>query len=202
MVVGYGGGANQVADVKTELFNRGVERVTKFCQVNSLLLPSIESVPSERWRVGACAYYRKDTIKICLAECAFPCTQNQVRNWNWPGSSVDREPYGVLCHELGHHVDLYSGIQGWAYSSEFSETMMKASGEKKLTNYCPNPAEWFAEMFRLYVTNHALLQLIRPKTWKLLRERWKPVSHKNWIIELGADCPKRIIESNLKKGLG
>lgn len=173
--------------------------MVRFCEVNKLPIPKIEAVLLDDWLVGACAYYRKDSIKICLEECAFPCSEAQARNWNWPGSTVDREPYGVLCHELGHHADFHTGVKKWSYGSEYCVAVMEESGEPKLTNYCPNPAEWFAEMFRLFVTNHALLKVVRPVTWSILRRKWTPVSGDNWIRELGKGAPKRIIESNKKK---
>lgn len=169
---------------KRDWFDLGRARVRRFCEKNNTPLPAIKPITKEEWYVGACAYYRPQTIYICLEECAHPCTEKQTRNWNWPGNTVDREPYGVLCHELGHHCDWLTGENKWAYGSEYSQQVMERSGEKKLTNYCPNPAEWFAEMFRLFVTNAALLEAIRPKTFAILRERWKPVSRREWVEEL------------------
>jgi len=181
------------------LYNRGVSRVTAFCEANDLLVPSISWCPRESWEVGACAYYRKDMIHICLEECARPATEYAVRNWNWPGSSVDREPYGVLCHELGHHVDYHASENKGPYYGEYGGTICEQSGEQPISGYHPNDSEWFAEMFRLFVTNHALLYELRPRTWDLLTKRWQPVSGDDWRAELGADCPARIVVSQVRK---
>lgn len=184
---------------RQELYELGRVRVKLFCQANNLVLPSIFAMERSEWHVDACAYYRKDCIKICLAECARPCTGANTRNWNWPGSTIDREPYGVLCHELGHHCDLYAGVKKGAYYSEFCEQVQAASGEPPITTYCPNPAEWFAEIFRLFITNHALLKELRPKAWALLRERFKPVSRADWVAELGTNVPSRVVRSQEMK---
>lgn len=37
-----------------------------------------------------------------------------------------------------------------------------------ITSYAPNAMEWFAEIFRLFVTNPDLLKLIRPKAYKAI----------------------------------
>lgn len=44
--------------------------------------------------------------------------------------------------------------------------------EKPLTNYCPNDNEWFAELFRLFVTNPDLLSRVRKKIYPKFLERW------------------------------
>lgn len=194
---------------KWDLYERGVERVSRFCEVNSLTLPAIVATPRDEWYVAACAYYRpvdlktdrffkktlKPGINICLEECASVCNSAPSRNWNWPGSTTDREPYGVLAHEIGHHADWSVGVKKWSYGSEYCEVVMALSGEPPITSYCPNPAEWFAECFRLFVTNAALLAQIRPKTHAILLQRFKPVSGACWFKELGANVPERVVKA-------
>jgi hypothetical protein len=184
---------------KKKLAALGVRQIMRFCRINEMPSPAVKIIPREDWHVSTCAYYRKETISICLEECQWPCGEAMSRNWTWPGNTVDREPYGVICHELGHHVDWLTGKERHAYSSEFSEELMKESREKPLTGYCPNPAEWFAEMFRLFVTNHYLLKAVRPKTWKLFRSRWKPVSGEDWEAEMGGNVPSRIVKAARNK---
>lgn len=187
---------------KQALYLRGCSRVKWFCQANEIPIPSISTVDKEDWHFGStCAYYRSACgIVICLQQCANPCSEGQVRNWNWPGSTTDREPFGVLCHELGHHCDWTKSERKGSYYGDYGVSVMKQSGEKPITGYCPNPAEWFAEMFRLFVTNHALLRCIRPKAWELLSSQWKPVSSDDWRKELGDGVPARVIQTLINKG--
>lgn len=190
---------------KKYLFLLGYKVIERFCIVNRLPIPRVFSIDQVDWFVDSCAYYRhyhhakpSNEINICLNKCARVATESQVRNWNWPGSTTDREPYGVLCHELGHHCDLHAGENKGKYWSEYSEKIMKASGEPPITSYAPNPAEWFAEIFRLFVTNYDLLRLLRPKAYELIRERFNPVSPAPWQVALGSNVPKRIL-TNLEK---
>lgn len=189
----------EISKDKNKLYRNGVDHVARFCEANQIVIPKIQAVPKNKWRVNACAFYRKNYIQICLEACARPCSNYDVRNWNWPGSSIDREPFGVLCHELGHHCDYWAGGLRWDYGSEYSTEVMKKSGEKPLTTYCPNSAEWFAEHFRLFVSNHALLQVLRPRTHALLRERWTPITGDDWVKEMGTNVPDRVLKSQRNK---
>ena len=186
---------------KTILYLKGIERVKTFCDVNNIRIPEI-SRGDRNWRFSVCAYYRPQYgIRISLKDCAPSATESQVRNWNWWGSVTDREPGGVLCHELGHHVDLLMAVNHrGAYWSDYGEAVRKESGEKPITSYCPNSAEWFAEMFRLFVTNGVLLEKLRPKTFSILTRKFQPVSDHNWEVELGVEVPQRIL-LNLRKKL-
>jgi len=183
---------------KQELHEKGLELISFFCDQNNLPNPKVTVSPLKDWFVGSCAYYRASTgISICLETCSAPGTELQVRNWNWPGNTTDRTPYGVLCHELGHHVDVLAGKHKFKYSSEVSAILREDSGEKPISGYAPNDAEWFAEMFRLFVTNSQLLKLLRPRTYDLFERRWMPVSATPWEAALAPGCPDRILH-NLK----
>lgn len=171
----------------------------EFCKVNNVPVPEVIVVPKEDWEFDCCAYYRPTYIKICLSMCARPATERMVRNWNWPGSTTDREPFGVIAHELGHHCDVLLSTEKGRYYGNYSASVYMMSGEKPLTSYAPNSAEWFAEMFRLFVTNHSLLKKIRPATHSLLIQHWKPVSSDDWVVELGGNVPRRILANLWKK---
>ena len=56
-------------------------------------------------------------------------------------------------------------LKKFSYFGDYSLKLRRESGERQITSYCPNDAEWFAEIMRLFITNHALLYTIRPKTW-------------------------------------
>lgn len=157
-----------------------VTLMEQFCARNHLSVPRIVVVKPGDWRFpSTCAYYRADVVTICVERCAH--IGRAGRAWSYPGYSVDRTPYGVIQHELGHHVDhMMSSIKG-AYGGDFSVGMRAASREPKLTNYCPNDWEWFAEMFRLFATNPTFLQALRPKTYTLMVEAGlQPVETRHW----------------------
>lgn len=188
---------------KQELALKGEELVKKFCELNKL------PVPQTMWlylgdrdyeAIGTCTFYRKDTIYIAVHKCAHVGTAGS--SWSYPGYVIDRTPYGVFAHELGHHVDVHLGkklgFKQFAYSSMLSEDIMNKSGEEKLTNYCPNPAEWFAEMMRLFITNPDLLQKVRPLTYRLLRGYLTPVVKIAWEAVLFAAPDRTLLQARKK----
>lgn len=180
---------------KRSLFEEGVDLIRRFCKLNKLNMPEILLENKEDWIFEACAYYRPTYIKICVDKCAAPCGDARSQHWSWPGNTVDRTPYGVLAHELGHHCDYITGEQKYRYSSDYSITLRNASGEKAISGYCPNDAEWFAEMFRLFITNPLLLQKIRPKTFALITREFKPLKYESWESALLDEVPTRVIEA-------
>lgn len=191
------------------LIEKGRERVRQFCEANDLVVPAVVVADRTHWLVNACAYYRPDTpknrkwggvgVNLCVELCARCATEGWYRNWNWPGCVTDREPYGVICHELGHHVDWHLGSQQGVYWSDYGKWVMEHSGERPITSYAPNHAEWFAEICRLFVTNPALLRLIRPRAYELMRQKLEPIGHADWRYELGCNAPDRIVRAQANK---
>jgi hypothetical protein len=111
---------------------------------------------------------------------------------------VDRTPYGVLQHELGHHVDQLLSEQKGSYGGDFSVKLRAATGEARITSYCPNDWEWFAEIFRLFVTNSDLLRELRPRTYEQIRQQYKPVRDTPWRHVLRDAPPRNIIAAERK----
>lgn len=182
---------------KNTLFNKGVALMTSFCEANDIVTPDIRVYEPSEWMFSACAYYRRNKIHICIKKCAHVGTAG--RQWSYPGYVVDRTPFGVIQHELGHHVDVVKGTTSGAYWSDYSEQMREETGEKKITNYCPNDAEWFAEIFRLFMTNPDLLKNIRPLThaW-LITDGFKPAFNDTWRDRLRL-APERTINAAANK---
>jgi hypothetical protein len=129
-------------------------------------------------KVGTCGFYRNDVIHVAVPLCA---SMNPM--YSWAGFISDRTPYGVIQHELGHHVDqVLSGFDVYSRQPKvtldnlplrgglFSTEIRHKSGEPAITSYSPNTMEWFAEIFRLFVTNPCLLALIRPRAYDALLE--------------------------------
>lgn len=184
---------------RAQLYNLGVERMKVFCDLNGLPVPTCENSARADWIVGACAYYREDGIRICTDACAWPGTAG--RAWSWPGYVIDRTPYGVIQHELGHHVDFLKAIKRrGAYYSDFSIELRERTGEPPITSYAPNDGEWFAEIMRLFITNPNLLQCLRPKTFEAIRAELAPAVDGKWeeVLE-GWHAPGRTIDMARKK---
>lgn len=182
---------------KEALFERGLKLAKLFCAKNGLTLPEIRRVGYDDWRFDStCAYYRPSYIAICVEKCA--SFGRAGRAWSWPGYVVDRTPYGVIQHELGHHVDWTFSKSKGAYFGDYSEELRAKAGEPALTGYCPNTAEWFAEIFRLFVTNSDLLRGVRPKAFAEISKKLNPAVTTPWrdVLE---DAPARTIISAEKK---
>lgn len=111
---------------------------------------------------------------------------------------MDRMPYGVIQHELGHHVDVTHSTQFRAYRGDFSINLRKETGEQPISGYCPDDGEWFAELFRVFVTNPDLLRIIRPATYERLCSRFVPVVAGSWQAVL-AQAPERTKTACAKK---
>lgn len=181
---------------KDALLQQGQDVVAAFCQLNDLPAPGLEQVDTKNWQFGVCAYYRRNVTNICVSRCASIGTVG--RQWSYPGYTVDRTPYGVLQHEFGHHVDVIRSTKRGPYFGDFSIGLRGNSGEKEITSYCPNDAEWFAEMFRLFVTNPDLLKQLRPRTHRELSAVFKPVFEDSWRDRLKG-APDRTIAAVERK---
>lgn len=139
---------------KDELSRVGLALAKEFIKENDLGNPSIKlhDVPNKYSNCGLYRYGVK-RIDVWIPSCA-----RQNSRYSFPGLFCDRTPYGVINHELGHHVEEELG-------NGSARKIRKLSGEERLTSYCPDSSEWFAEMMRLFITNPDLLSKIRPKTY-------------------------------------
>jgi hypothetical protein len=186
-------------DKKQRLLSRGLQHILRWCGLNAVTAP-IVTESDEPTQFGTCAYYRVDTgIVICVAACASQSPTAlgfKGRAWSYPGHTVDRTPYGVLCHELGHHVDFAEGNRPgrggcWRWQ--------ELTGEKPISGYAENPNEWFAEMFRLFVTNPDLLRELRPKTYAQMIARWPKRAEQRLWRDVLAEAPRqaKVIDGKL-----
>jgi hypothetical protein len=175
---------------RDDLFELGKAHIAAWCSLNEVSPPKVNP-RNGRPDFGVCAYYRDGEIEIWVHSCA---TIGLVgRQWSYPGYVVDRTPYGVLAHELGHHVDRQHGAAGGVRSH-----LWRPLDAVPLTSYCPNDNEWFAELFRLFVTNPDLFCAVRPKLESLFFGDWpKAVEMRPWQGVL-ADSPRHIAAASNK----
>lgn len=182
--------------MKQQLLDEGVALMHRFCEENKLAVPPVVVRPKAGWPFGVCAYYRPTKIVICLEACARIGTAGM--SWSYPGYTVDRTPYGVIQHELGHHVDVTRSSQVRAYQGDFSVNLRRETGEPPISGYCPDDGEWFAEIFRVFVTNPDLLRIVRPATYARLISQFAPVVTDTWEMVL-AKAPERTQKACAKK---
>lgn len=159
-----------------QLMLRAVKQIRDFCNYNNIdVHPIIVAVSKKTLaelsgdHAGCGLFIPRYHVYVCLESCAKLTKEGQVRNWNWPGNTTDRTPYGVTMHEFGHFVDDY--ISRLNHGRSFSSWVHAVSLEKPISGYAPNDSEWFAEMFRVYMSNPQLLQLIRPKAYDAIERK-------------------------------
>lgn len=136
---------------------------------------------------GAKGWARRGRLTIC----PFACTQ-AGRGYSWPGSVSDCTVRGVYLHEIGHIVHASFG------NEEQILKELRALGGPKVTGYEPNAMETFAETFRLYAGNPALLMEGRPWRYEYMEQIGvKPPAGrpKNWEDGLvGDQVPQRFYD--------
>ena len=175
---------------RADLFELGRAHIASWCALNEVDVPRI-NMRTGQPKFGVCAYYRDGEIEIWVQSCA--AIGRVGRQWSYPGYVVDRTPYGVLAHELGHHVDRQHGPAGGVRSH-----LWRPLDAVPLTGYCPNDNEWFAELFRLFVTNPDLFRAVRPKICNLFFREWPRLAeHRPWQSVL-ADSPRHIAAAGNK----
>lgn len=188
------------ADLDKEIMaGNGSDLVTRWCVANAIPVPPINfwGPESRYYHVNSCGFYASKnrsahpgSLNVMPGKCA--SIGRAAMAWSFPGYVTDRTPYGVVAHELGHAMDEDQGL-------EFSSLTRETSGEARLTSYCPDDGEWFAEMFRLFVTNPHLLHLIRPRTFDLLATAYPHRAEKRGWDSVLARAPERTLEMAARK---
>ena len=151
---------------RDELLRDGLSHIKKWCQLNSVDVPRVMIYETGEPEFEVCAYYRNDIIHIWPKYCAH--IGRTGRAWSYPGYTVDRTPFGVIAHELGHHVDDAAGTRG----GKLARKWRVETCEEQISGYADNTNEWFAEIFRVFVTNPDLLSKLRPRMFERLIEKW------------------------------
>lgn len=141
-------------------------------------------VPSTRLlSAGSVGWARRGQLTVCASACTLP-----GRGYSWPGSVSDRTVRGVYLHEVGHVVSA-------AMHNERSIINgLRAIGGPRVTGYEPNAFETWAETFRLYAGNPALLLAGRPWRFEYMQKVGvRPMARmpKDWDRGLLGHAPQR-----------
>lgn len=182
---------------KSSLAQKATLDMNNFCEINHISVPVINYVDKNNKfapsKFGVCAYYRKNTITLELIACARVGLGG--REWSFPHYRIDRTPYGVIAHELGHHIDFTT-----LNNEQRKEFEVSLIGSQKITNYEANIRESFAETFRLYFTNPNLLKVWSPERFYFMKKYWVSlyIDYSWEEILLKNNCPERQI-SQIKK---
>lgn len=154
---------------KTELAERGLALAIQFLNKNGMAHPQVVKLMSMAPFLASspkgsygCGMYSPNSRTIIVSEqdCA-RVSPGQPMQWSFPGYTVDRTPMGVMAHEHGHYVDHARG-----YPSDRKE--WKALRSERISNYEPNSSEAFAESFRVFLLNPALLKVVAPGRYGFL----------------------------------
>lgn len=151
---------------KAQLLEDGISLMMHWCKLNNVKPPTVAEYLGKPEFFNVCAYYRGGLISIWTNACSSIGMHGRL--WSYPGYTVDRTPYGVIAHELGHHLDRAHGAAGGTYGREWR----RRTRAKPISGYCDNDNEWFAEMFRVFVTNPELLKALRPTVFMRMEAAW------------------------------
>jgi hypothetical protein len=118
---------------------------------------------------GTKGWARAGRLTVCPSAC-----QQPGRGYSWPGSVSDCTVRGVYLHEVGHVVHAALGGR----EADALAGLRRLPGPR-VTGYEPNAMETFAETFRLFAGNPALLEAGRP--WRF-----------EYLMSLGIRPPDRM----------
>lgn len=136
---------------------------------------------------GSKGWARRGRLYVAPGSC-----QIAGRGYSWPGSVSDCTFRGVYLHEVGHVFHCALGAR-----EEAVLTGLRALGGPKVTGYEPNNMETFAETFRLFAGNPALLEAGRPWRYDFLLEagiKFPESSPRNWDEGLLGTPPQRFLD--------
>ncbi len=126
-------------------------------------------------------------IAVAVEDCDFSCRFDTPQGMliQAPGSFEDHSALGVLCHEVGHHVDYLLNPRAYSRSKASGFTAV-TDDEEEVSRGEFNVHESFAEAIRLFITNPDLLRQGRPERWEHLtaKLRLKPLHSEHWGVVL------------------
>lgn len=178
----------QMNSVKQQLYDKGVDTVTRFFEHNDIDLCPVRTT-KRSCHYGF--YGRHSGIVINLDLCRAP-TKTPGYSWSYPCFKSDCTPIGVIAHEAGHHISATSKLKRkleiiWAIVCDHEPYVTSYDG-----NHHDRYEESFAESVRLFILNPDLLRLGRPKRYDMLLTEFKlqPIETRDWAEVLSDAHPK------------
>ncbi|MCK4787509.1 MAG: hypothetical protein KAV87_27370, partial [Desulfobacteraceae bacterium] len=183
---------------KKQVYDEGLLCVKGFLHDNGLTLPifSLElpiQFCTNKHQMTGLYLPTKRTVYVNLKKTASIGYGGPA--WSFPSYKIDKTPFGVVCHEVGHHVDLLLNCPSR------SKKWLELHELEKVSGYELIPSESFAESMRLFITNPDLLRAGCPGRYKHITDGLglRPIAMGNWIDVLEAKrCPSRQIEQAKK----
>ena len=172
---------------KRRLFLKGRKLCLEFCKLNGIKPPKIHVIDQdhEKWRIPGRQWYVNKHLSIKILSC-----DALGYGGSYPGYTIDRTPYGIICHGLGRHLD-------WVYSNPRKSLTESIIHQGEYEDSINSQAH-FAEMFRLFLTNPNLLEQLRPATFGSLKSMFIPVVDHTWEQVLW-NAPLRTWNQSVKK---
>lgn len=151
------------------------QKIREFCDKNSVKQPRIEAVKTRllpktlsRDLMGLYVY-NTQKIKVYADNCLITGDSrlDLSKTWSFPGYKTDLSLYGVLAHEVGHHLDNLLRLRDvWRAHIASYDKMLN---EQPVSAYaCTSVYEDIAESIRLLITNPDLLRILRPMRHTIL----------------------------------
>lgn len=188
---------------KDVLFAEGLDRSLKWLEDHNLRKPHhifTNKEDANRFRRDFIrdgwfgAHIVEESVSAIVVNIKKCRVATRVPGWSWsyPGYKADLTPYGVICHEFGHHVDhVLGGVRGMSKRKAWKEVI---EHEDSVSSYEPNHCEAFAEAFRLFLTNPGMLKAARPERWEYFTETlgFSPPHASSWKTVLKHAHPRII----------
>ena len=200
---------SKIPNKKLKNFNRGLKLCWDWMRAHNIELPGLIISSDDRWvekNYGLYHNFRRREVAINIGKCSFSKRLHGIVNQG--GGIEDFTPEGVLCHEVGHHVDRVLGTRrngrSWlSYSPLWIDVI---SHEEDISRFEHDVLESFAEAFRLFITNPDLLRVGRLERYEFFVDKlgWRPIKPLTpWRVVLRGATPayKRMVARWIERGI-
>lgn len=177
----------RIATWLVDAYAAGVANIRKFESLNH---PVLEGIPLAPVKINMCleplrvrrasGLYENNQIYVNVCHCV-----HYSMTLSYPGGIADMTPYGVIAHEYGHCIDdIFRRLK--------LPDVLRSLDVLPITRYHPNKHEYFAELFKVFMTNSDLLRCSRPKAYAKLTELFIPSETRLWK-DLLVNAPENVL---------